>query len=325
MIPPAGSQGRPMLRYIRTRLLAMIPVLIGMSILVFVTMRLIPGDAAVVFLGTKPTPEAIAAFREKAGLDKPMYVQYVDWIGSLARGDLGISITTGADIRKELTTRLPITAQLTVYSMIIACLIAVPLGIIAALRHNTIIDLGLTSFGMIGLSLPNFWLGTLLAFFFAIKVQWFPPGGYIPFSEDPVGNLRSMALPAISLGLVSASVIMRMTRSSMLEVVRQDYVRTARAKGLKELSITRGHLLKNALIPVITVIGMEFGYIFGGAFLVEAVFYLPGIATYALLAVNQRDYPVLQTVVLLVTLVFMLINLLVDVLYTWLDPRIRVG
>lgn len=314
-----------MLRYIRTRLLAMIPVLIGMSILVFVTMRLIPGDVAVVFLGTKPTPEAIAAFREKAGLDKPMYLQYFDWIGRLARGDVGISLTTGADIRTELANRLPITAELTMLAMLIAILIALPLGIIAALNHNTGIDLGLTSFGMIGLSLPNFWLGTLLAFFFAIKVQWFPPGGYIPFSEDPVGNLKSMALPAFSLGLVSASVIMRMTRSSMLEVIRQDYVRTARAKGLREAVITRGHLLKNALIPVITVAGMEFGYIFGGAFLVEAVFYLPGVATYALLAVNQRDYPVLQTVVLLVTLVFMLVNLIVDVLYTWLDPRLRVG
>lgn len=314
-----------MLRYIRTRLLAMVPVLIGMSILVFVTMRMIPGDAAVVFLGTKPTPEAIAAFREKHGLDQPMWVQYADWIGNLFRGDLGMSITTGADIRNELATRLPITAELTLLAMLIAVVIAVPLGVLAAIKHNTAIDVGLTSFGMIGLSLPNFWLGTLLAFVFAIKVQWFPPGGYVPFSEDPIGNIKCMVLPALSLGLVSASVIMRMTRSSMLEVVRQDYVRTARAKGLREGVITRGHLLKNALIPVITVIGMEFGYIFGGAFLVEAVFYLPGVATFALLAVNQRDYPVLQTVVLLVTLVFMLINLVVDVLYTFLDPRLRVG
>lgn len=314
-----------MLRYLRTRLLAMIPVLIGMSVLVFVTMRLIPGDAAVVFLGTKPTPEAIAAFREKAGLDQPMYIQYFDWIGRLMRGDMGISLTTGSDIRSELVTRLPITAELTFLAMVIAVLIAVPLGIIAALNHNKGLDLGLTSLGMVGLSLPNFWLGTLLAYFFAIRVQWFPPGGYIPFTEDPVGNLKSMALPAFSLGLVSASIIMRMTRSSMLEVVRQDYVRTARAKGLRENVVVRGHLLKNALIPVITVAGMEIGYIFGGAFLVEAVFYLPGIATYALLAVNQRDYPVLQTIVLLVTLVFMLVNLLVDILYTYLDPRLRVS
>ena len=312
-------------RFIRTRLLAMIPVLVGMSILVFVTMRLIPGDAAVVFLGTKPTPEAIAAFREKAGLDQPMYLQYVDWIGRLARGDMGISLTTGSDIKSELINRLPITAELTFLAMLIAVVIAVPLGIIAALNHNKGLDLGLTSLGMIGLSLPNFWLGTLLAYFFAIRVQWFPPGGFIPFSEDPIGNLKSMTLPALSLGLVSASIIMRMTRSSMLEVVRQDYVRTARAKGLRESAITRGHLLKNALIPVITVAGMEIGYIFGGAFLVEAVFYLPGVATYALLAVNQRDYPVLQTIVLLVTLAFMLVNLIVDILYTYLDPRLRVS
>jgi len=303
----------------------MIPVLVGMSILVFVTMRLIPGDAAVVFLGTKPTPEAIAAFREKAGLDQPMYLQYVDWIGRLARGDMGISLTTGSDIKSELINRLPITAELTFLAMLIAVVIAVPLGIIAALNHNKGLDLGLTSLGMIGLSLPNFWLGTLLAYFFAIRVQWFPPGGFIPFSEDPIGNLKSMTLPALSLGLVSASIIMRMTRSSMLEVVRQDYVRTARAKGLRESAITRGHLLKNALIPVITVAGMEIGYIFGGAFLVEAVFYLPGVATYALLAVNQRDYPVLQTIVLLVTLAFMLVNLIVDILYTYLDPRLRVS
>lgn len=314
-----------MLRYLRTRLLAMIPVLIGMSVLVFVTMRLIPGDAAVVFLGTKPTPEAIAAFREKAGLDQPMYIQYFDWISRLLRGDMGISLTTGSDIKSELLTRLPITAELTFLAMTIAVTIAVPLGIIAALNHNKGLDLGLTSLGMVGLSLPNFWLGTLLAYFFAIRVQWFPPGGYIPFTDDPIGNLKSMALPAFSLGLVSASIIMRMTRSSMLEVVRQDYVRTARAKGLRENVVVRGHLLKNALIPVITVAGMEIGYIFGGAFLVEAVFYLPGIATYALLAVNQRDYPVLQTIVLLVTLVFMLVNLVVDILYTYLDPRLRVS
>jgi peptide/nickel transport system permease protein len=313
-----------MLRYIRIRLLAMIPVLIGMSILVFVMMRLIPGDAAVVFLGTKPTPEAVAAFRHKAGLDKPIYVQYFDWIGRLARGDLGMSLTTGTDIRTELTNRLPITLELTLLAILIAIVIAVPLGVIAALRHNTAVDLGLTSLGMIGLSLPNFWLGTMLVLFFSVKEQWFPPGGFIPFSDDPVGNLKSMALPAISLGVVSASVIMRMTRSSMLEVVRQDYVRTARAKGLTNSLITRRHLLKNALIPVITVAGMEVGYIFGGAFLIEAVFYLPGIATYALLAVNQRDYPVLQTVVLLVTVVFMLINLGVDLLYTYLDPRLRI-
>ncbi|HEY7033513.1 MAG TPA: ABC transporter permease [Thermomicrobiales bacterium] len=313
-----------MLHYIRVRLIAMIPVLVGMSILVFVTMRLIPGDAAVVFLGTKPTPEAIAAFRHKVGLDKPMYLQYFDWIGRLARGDLGISITTGTDIRHELAARLPVTLELTVLAIAIAIVIAVPLGVIAALKHNTAIDLGVTSLGMIGLSLPNFWLGTMLVYVFAVRRQWFPPGGYVPLTEDVVGNLKAMALPAISLGVVSASIIMRMTRSSMLEVVRQDYVRTARAKGLKESIVTRRHLLKNALIPVITVAGMEVGYIFGGAFLIEAVFYLPGIATYALLAVNQRDYPVLQTVVLLVTFVFMMINLVVDVVYTYLDPRLRI-
>jgi peptide/nickel transport system permease protein len=312
-----------MLRYIQVRLMSMIPVLVGMSILVFVMMRLIPGDAAVVFLGTRPTPEAVEAFRHKVGLDKPMYIQYFDWIGRLARGDLGISITTGADIRHEIANRLPVTLELTALAILIAIVIAVPLGIIAALKHNSAIDLGLTSFGMIGLSLPNFWLGTLLVYFFAVKRQWFPPGGYVPISEDLVGNLKSLALPAISLGLVSASVILRMTRSSMLEVARQDYVRTARAKGLRESAVTWHHLLKNALIPVITVTGMEVGYIFGGAFLIEAVFYLPGLATYALLAVNQRDYPVLQTVTLLVTFVFMLINLLVDIFYTMLDPRIR--
>lgn len=314
-----------MLRYLQLRVLAMIPVLVGMSILVFVMMRLIPGDAAVVFLGTKPTPEAIEAFRHKVGLDKPIYIQYFDWMGRLARGDLGVSVTSGTDIRKELANRLPVTLELTFFAILIAVTISVPLGMLAALRQNSAIDLGLTSLGMIGLSLPNFWLGTMLVFLLSIKVQWFPPGGYIPLTEDLIGNLKSIALPAFSLGVVSASVIMRMTRSSMLEVIRQDYVRTARAKGLTASLITRRHLLKNALIPVITVAGMEIGYIFGGAFLIEAVFYLPGIATYALLAVLQRDYPVLQTVVLLVTLVFMLINLVVDIVYTYLDPRLRIN
>jgi peptide/nickel transport system permease protein len=302
----------------------MIPVLVGMSILVFVTMRLIPGDAAVVFLGTQPTPQAIAAFRHKTGLDKPMYVQYFDWIRRLAQGDFGISITTGTDIRTQIVHRLPVTAELTVLAILIAVLIAIPLGVIAATKQNSFVDLSLTSLGMVGLSLPNFWLGTMLAFFFAVKLRWFPPGGYVSFAHDPIGNLKAMVLPAFSLGIVSASVIMRMTRSSMLEVVRQDYVRTARAKGLQEKFVIYRHMLKNALIPVATVAGLEMGYIFGGAFLIEAVFYLPGIATYALLAVNQRDYPVLQTVVLLVTLVFMLINLAVDILYTYLDPRLHI-
>ncbi len=174
-----------MLRYIRTRLLAMVPVLIGMSILVFVTMRLIPGDVAVIFLGTKPTPEAIAAFREKAGLDQPMYLQYFDWIGRLLRGDVGISLTTGTDIKTELLNRLPITAELTFLAMFIAVLVAVPLGIVAALNHNKGLDLGLTSLGMIGLSLPNFWLGTLLAFFFAIKFPIFPPAATSPSPKTP--------------------------------------------------------------------------------------------------------------------------------------------
>jgi peptide/nickel transport system permease protein len=313
-----------MLHYLRVRLLAMIPVLVGMSVLVFVTMRLIPGDAAVVFLGTRPTPQAIAAFRHKAGLDKPMYVQYFDWLGRLARGDFGISITTGTDIRAQILHRLPVTAELTFLAILIAVVVAVPLGVVAAIKQNSAVDLGLTSLGMVGLSMPNFWLGTMLAFFFAVKLRWFPPGGYVSLTQDPVGNLKAMVLPAFSLGIVSASVIMRMTRSSMLEVVRQDYVRTARAKGLRDRLVVLRHMLKNALIPVVTVAGMETGYIFGGAFLIEAVFYLPGIATYALLAVSQRDYPVLQTVVLLVTVVFMLINLAVDILYTYLDPRLHI-
>lgn len=314
-----------MLRYIRARIFAMLPVLLGMSVLVFLIMRLIPGDAAVVFLGTKPTPEAVEAFRDRAGLNDPLYVQYFTWMGSLLKGDLGLSLTTGTDIKGEIISRVPVTLELMFLSVLLAIIIALPLGIIAALRHNSSTDVLVTSFGMVGLSLPNFWLGTLLVFFFSVKLGWFPAGGYVPITKDFWGNLHSMALPSISLGLVSASVIMRMTRASMLEVIGQDYVRTAQAKGLMYRAVVVRHMLKNALIPILTVVGMECGYLFGGAFLIEAVFYIPGLATYSLLAVSQRDYPVLQTVVLLVTFVFMLINLIVDILYAYLDPRLRLS
>lgn len=313
-----------MLRYIRNRLLMMIPVLLGMSVLVFVLMRVIPGDAAIVSLGTHSTPDALAAFRARNGLDRPLYIQYFTWLANFARGDFGVSVTTGINIRDELLNRLPVTLELTSLGVLIAILIGLPAGLIAATHQNSKLDLAVSVLGLTGLSIPNFWLGSMLVMFFAINIPIFPPSGFVPFTDSPLDNLRMMVLPAFSLGVVSASVIMRMTRSSVLEVVRQDYVRTARAKGAPGPVVTRRHVLKNSLIPVVTVAGMEAGYIFGAAFLIEAVFVIPGVATWSLFAVNQRDYPVLQATTMVIVLAFMMINLIVDIMYTYLDPRLRI-
>lgn len=314
-----------MLRYISRRLLWMIPVLIAMSILVFVLMRVIPGDAAFVALGVHATDEAREAYQIRLGLDKPLYIQYFMWVQEFFSGEFGISLTTGVSIREEMSRRLPVTLELTALSIALATLIGVPAGLIAASRKNSTVDLTVSTVGLTGLSIPNFFLGTLLVLFFAVKRQWLPPSGFVTLSESIPENLRHLILPVIALAVVSASVIMRVTRTSAIEVLQRDYVRTARAKGAPDKVITWRHVIKNSLIPVITVIGMEAGYIFGGAFLIEAVFLIPGIATWSLYAISQRDYPVLQATTMVVVIVFMTINLIVDIMYTYLDPRLRLS
>lgn len=314
-----------MLRFITYRLLAMIPSLFVVSLVVFSLIHLVPGDPAQQYFGVSAKPEALEAMRRQLGLDRPVHEQYIHWLWGLLHGDLGNSLIHRTPIAEMFASRLPVTLELVGLSMLIALILGVSAGVISATRQYSRLDFLISVLGLTGISLPNFWLGTMLALVFSVKLGLLPFGGYIPFTEDPLGNLKAMLMPSLSLGLVSASIIMRMTRSSLIDVSRRDYIRTARAKGASEETVVRRHMLKNSLIPVTTVAGMEAGYMFGGAFLVEAVFYLPGVPTFALAAVLQRDYPVLQAATLLIAVMFMAINLGVDVLNAYIDPRQRIA
>jgi peptide/nickel transport system permease protein len=302
----------------------MIPSLFVVSVVVFSLIHLVPGDPAQQYFGVSAKPEALEAMRRELGLDKPVHEQYITWLGGLLRGDLGSSLIHRTPISEMFASRLPVTLELVGLAMVIAVLLGVGAGMISGTRQYSRLDFLISVGGLTGISLPNFWLGTMLALVFAVKLGWLPFGGYVPFGEDPIGNIKSMIMPSLSLGLVSASIIMRMTRNTLIDVSRRDFVRTARAKGVTEETVVRRHMLKNALIPVTTVAGMEAGYMFGGAFLVEAVFYLPGVPTFALASVLQRDYPVLQAATLLIAVMFMLINLGVDILNAYIDPRQRI-
>jgi peptide/nickel transport system permease protein len=303
----------------------MIPSLFVVSLVVFSLIHLVPGDPAQQYFGVNAKPEALEAMRHELGLDRPVPEQYIRWLWGLLHGDLGNSLIHRTPITELFASRVPVTLELVGLSMLIALIVGVSAGMISATRQYSRLDFLISVLGLTGISLPNFWLGTMLALVFSVKLGLLPFGGYVPFTEDPLGNLKSMLMPSLSLGLVSASIIMRMTRSSLIDVSRRDYIRTARAKGASEETVVRRHMLKNALIPVTTVAGMEAGYMFGGAFLVEAVFYLPGVPTFALAAVLQRDYPVLQAATLLIAIMFMVINLGVDVLNAYIDPRQRIS
>jgi peptide/nickel transport system permease protein len=305
------------------RLLAMIPTLFIVSLVVFSLIHLVPGDPAQQYFGVSANPEAVEAMRRQLGLDQPVYEQYIRWLLGVLQGDFGSSLIHGKPITEMFASRMAVTLELVALSMVIALVLGITAGVISATRQYSRMDFFISVFGLAGISLPNFWLGTMLAFVFSVKLGILPFGGYVSFTEDPIGNIKSMIMPALSLGLVSASIIMRMARSSLIDVSRRDYVRTARAKGLQEASIVRRHVLRNSLVPVTTIAGMEAGYMLGGAFLVEAVFFLPGVPTYILSAVLQRDYPVLQAGALLIAVSFMFINLGVDVLNAFLDPRQR--
>jgi peptide/nickel transport system permease protein len=303
----------------------MIPSLFVVSVVVFSLIHLVPGDPAQQYFGVSAKPEALEAMRHELGLDRPVHEQYMHWLWGLLHGDLGTSLIHRKSIAELFASRLPVTLELVGLSMVVALAIGVVAGVISATRQYSRLDFLISVLGLTGISLPNFWLGTMLALVFSVKLGLLPFGGYTPFTEDPIGNLKCMLLPALSLGLVSASIIMRMTRSSLIDVSRRDYIRTARAKGVSEETVVRRHMLKNSWIPVTTIAGMEAGYMFGGAFLVEAVFYLPGVPTFALAAVLQRDYPVLQAATLLIAVMFMLINLGVDILNAYVDPRLRLS
>jgi peptide/nickel transport system permease protein len=310
-------------RYILNKLLTTIPVLLGVSLITFGLIRLIPGDPIQVMLGTEVQGNRAAELRQLYGLDRPWLIQYGEWLVNAVQGNLGKSIRSGEPITSAILVRLPVTLQLTFFSIIIGLLIGLPLAILSARKRGTILDSFVTGVALLGISMPGFWLATLLVLMFSIVLRWFPPIGYVPLFEDVGENLRHLLLPAISLGLAFGATIMRFTRSSLLEVYNQDYVRTARAKGLSSGKVTARHALKNALIPVITVTGIQIGRLLGGTVIIEQIFALPGIGRYVFDAISTRDYPVVQGTVLIFTVIFILVNLGVDLLYGIVDPRIK--
>jgi peptide/nickel transport system permease protein len=312
-----------MLAYILRRIFIAVPVLFGVSVLAFLLVRAVPGDTVTALLGPYYGQEQAAMLRQRYGLDRPLAAQYGIWIGRVVRGDLGESTFTSEPVTRAILDRLPVTLELMLLSMIFAVVVGVPLGIVGALRASRPAGYAAGLFGLIGLSVPGFWLGTLCILLFSVSWRWVPSGGFVALSQGLGANLQSMAFPALSLGMAVCAVVMRMTRSSVLEVVRQDFVRTARAKGNRPIVVVVKHVLRNALVPVVTIIGLQAGYLLGGSVVIEQVFRLPGIGRLALQAINGRDYALLQGVILLVAAGFVVINLLVDVMYSLLDPRIR--
>jgi len=287
---------------------------------------LIPGDAITARLGTSTalSVEQLARMRAYFGLDQPLYAQYATWIGSVLQGDFGFSIRSGQPVTSEIATRLPVTLELAIAAAVVALVVGTPLGLLSSLRPNSPLDLLGRGVGLIGLALPNFWLGTLAILLFARFLHWMPnTGGYVDFLADPAANLRFLIFPALTLGFGMAAVVMRTTRSAMLDVLGADYIRTAHAKGLAPAGVVEHHALKNALIVVVTILGIQVGYLLGGAVVVEEVFSLPGIGRMLLNAINQRDYALVQGGVLVIAALFVAANTLVDVVYGFLDPRIR--
>ncbi len=309
--------------YIIRRFVAMIPVLLLVSVIVFSLIHLTPGDPATSMLGEEATPQAVAALRAKLGLDQPIPIQYVKWLASVVRGDLGRSIRSNQPVSEAIVERLPVTVELAILAVTISLLIAIPAGIVAAMRRNSALDAGSTFVALLGVSLPNFFLAILLILLFGVKLRWLPPFGYQPLTQGLGGNLQRMILPAITLGTALAAIVTRMMRSSLLEVLDQDYIRTARAKGLGEVRMVRAHALKNALMPVVTIVGLQIGGLLGGAIITESIFVLPGIGRLLVDAIFQRDFPLVQGVVLFVSLAFLFSNFAVDLAYAYLDPRIR--
>ena len=311
--------------YILRRLVEMIPVLFLVSLMVFSIIHLTPGDPALLILGEEVTPEKLTALRHQLGLDQPIPVQYGLWLSNVLRGDLGRSVRTQQPVLEAIVQRLPPTVELTLFATVISLSVAIPAGIISAARRNSASDMASTVLALLGISMPNFFLAILLIFVFALKLRWLPPIGYTPLNQDVIGNIKGMMLPGLTLGAATAALISRQTRSSLLEVLNQDYIRTARAKGLADRAVILSHGLKNAMIPVATVIGLQVGALLGGAIVTETIFVLPGVGRLVVDSIFSRDFPVVQGAVLFLALVYLFANLVVDILYVFLDPRIRYG
>jgi peptide/nickel transport system permease protein len=310
-------------RYVLVRLAQLLPVLFLASVAVWLMIYLIPGDPALALLGPDVTPEQLDRARERMGLHRPLPVQYALWLGRVAQGDLGVSYLSGVPVHRLLAQRIPVTLQLTVASLVVALGVAAPLGILSAIRPRSWIARAVTGYNALAMAIPTFWLGILLVLLFALTLRWLPASGFVPVWEDPARALRFLVLPAVTLGAYVSAVLARFTRAALLETLFQDYVRTARAKGLGEGPVIGIHALRNALIPVVTVVGLQFGAFMGGAVITEAIFDYPGLGRLLLQAILQRDYTVVQGTILFVVTAFVVINLLTDLLYAILDPRIR--
>ncbi len=313
-----------MQRYIFRRLLLMIPTLVGVAVLTFVIMRLVPGDIVALRYAGSPVPqEIIDQERHALGLDLPMHEQFIDWMGDLARFDLGTSLWTGQPVVDEVRLRVGLTLELAVLAALLGIALALPLGVMAAVKQDTWIDYAIRIFSIGGIAMPSFWIGILVILVLLTTFRWSPPLTFTPLFEDPVANLAQLIWPALTVGYRYSAVAMRMTRSAVLEVLREDYVRTARAKGVAETAVIVRHALRNSLLPVVTVISLEFAFLIGGLVVTEQVFNLNGLGRLLVLAVEQRDYTLIQALVVLMAAVFVFVNFLVDMLYVVLDPRIR--
>jgi peptide/nickel transport system permease protein len=314
-----------MTTYIIQRVLQMIPVMLLASVISFSIIFLLPGDPALLILGDQLASDRqiYEAKRAELGLDRPLPIQYLDWLGKTVRGDLGTSTRDRQPVLQGIRDRLPVTLQLSAMAMLLALVIALPAGIISALKPNSSWDIAssLVAFG--GIALPNFWFGILLIYLFAVTLRWLPPSGYVPFAQDPVESMTRMLMPALTLGLGLSAVLMRQTRSSLLEVLHQDYITTARAKGLGKRAVVLRHALKNGLIPVVTVLGLQLGVLFGGAIITESIFSIPGIGRWAVDSITTRDFPVVQAVSLVMAIGVLASNLLADIAYAYIDPRIH--
>lgn len=314
-----------MLDYLLRRVVRSIPVLGLVTLVSFFIMQIVPGDPASIIAGLGATPQEIERVRHELGLDQPVLVQLAAWYGGLVRGDLGDSVLLGRSVTRAILERLPVTLSLSGYALVLTLLVGIASGVFASLRPNTWIDQGLMAIALVGVSLPSFWLGLMLIVLFAVKLDWLPSGGYVPLSSSVGGWLRSATLPAVSLALLQIGLLARITRSTMLEVLGQDYIRTARTKGLPALTVVGKHAFKNVMIPVVTIIGITLSLLLSGSVVIETVYSLPGVGRLLASAVLRRDYPVIQGGLLVLAAGLMLLNLLVDVLYAYLDPRVRYG
>ncbi len=311
-------------KYILGRIVALLPVLLLISVSSFALIHLVPGDPAVIMAGLQAPDEVVRQVREAMRLNIPIHQQVYEWYKALMlHGDLGHSYFLNARVSAAILERMPLTLSVAVLAILLASIVGIGLGVLSAVRQNSGVDKLAMVLSLGGLSIPNFWLGLMLIMYFSVRLGLFPTGGYVPWSQDPLGSLRSLALPTFTLGFTAAALIMRTSRAAMIEVLTEDYVRTARAKGLRRLVVVNKHALKNALLPIVTVIGNTFGLLLGGAVVTETVFSLPGMGRLVALSILRRDYPLIQGALLTIGVLYVIVNLLVDVCYCLLDPRVK--